>query len=543
MTTRRPGRRQVRVRIGMWWRILLMTGMIYVTILTILDAVRAAGLDWRGGYLALGVSILPIETYLSRRMVKRRELRGDDLRRFQIAEAVVLLLALMLLRFLWQGLPTLGGRVERLFDAEFIFAGLVTLVYWSIAGAMIGWFEQLEYQPTEKAPPVTSPEFDLWVSGRARHVEHTAAFQRILTMFLGGGGFILVVAGLARVDPRAIIDFQRGTIRLLILNVLVYYILGLALVAEARLSLLHTRWQHDEVSVAPAVARRWPLFVAGLLLLSALVALVLPIDYSVGLLDAVARGIGLLIAFGLAIMYILFYLLSFLLYPLRWLMAQAGQGESPPPPRFEMPQQEQSTSGPAPPILDVLKTLLFWLIAIGIVVYALYNFAREHGAALNRFPLLRPLLRLLLAMGDLWRFLWRGAGRARHRLAEGLAKRRQAAKDTARRGRLVRLAGLTPRELVQYYYLSTVRRAQGAGMRRRANQTPDEYSESLAASLPEVGTDVGALTEAFVEARYSAHPIEQERARGLRPYWQRVKKALRNLRRTIAAEAQKTRRQ
>ena len=530
MSVARAKRREVRLRLGIWWRLLLMTGMIYVTILSILDMVRAAGLPWRGGYLAVAVSLLPVETYISLRMIRRRELRGSDLSRFRLAEAVSLLVVLELLRFLWQGLPALGGRVERLFDFEFFFAAVVLLTYWSIASAMLRWLEEIEYQPQEKPPPVTSPEYDLWVSSRARHVQHTAAFQRVLAMFLAGGIFILVVAGLARVDPRAIIDFQRGTIRALIGHVLIYFILGLALVAEARLSLLHTRWQHEDVSISPTVARRWPVLVGGLLLISVLIALLLPVNYSVGLLEAVAYGINLIVSAVITLLYVLLYLLSLLLYPFQWLIGQArGGGNEPPPPRFEAPQQA-APAGPAPPLLDLLKTLLFWAVTIGIVAYALYNFAREHGADLNRLPLLRPLLRLLGALGNMFALLWRRARQAQRRLAIGLARRRRAAAAERARRRLLRLGGLSPRQLVQYYYLSTVHRAASAGFRRRPSQTPEEYSAGLARNLPDVHEDLSTLTSAFVEAKYSEHPVEQEQARGLRPYWQRVKEALRRWR-------------
>ncbi len=93
--------------------------------------------------------------------------------------------------------------------------------------------------------------------------------------------------------------------------------------------------------------------------------------------------------------------------------------------------------------------------------------------------------------------------------------------------------GAAPRELVLYYYLSIVRRAAQSGLPRRPGQTPDEYSADLAQALPEAGPDVAPLTRAFVEARYSRHPVARGQAQLLRGHWQRLKAMLIRRKRAI----------
>lgn len=538
MSARRTQRRQVRVRLSMGWRLILVSGMMAAMVATLVEAVRAAGVRWNGGYLVLAMGLLPLETYLSQRMIRRRELRSDELTRFRLAEAGTLILALELLRFLYQGLPAIGGKVERLLDAQFFVGTILLLLFWAAAAALIRWFADLDFQPDEKAPPVTSPDYDLWVGSHLRQVGHTAAFQRVFATYLGGGIIILILGGLARVDPMAIIDFQRGTIRALITDVLIYFVLGLALIAEARLSLLHTRWQHEDVSVSRSVSRRWPLLVGGLLLLSVVVALLLPVDYSVGIIDALQRTVNYLITAVVTVVYALFYLLGLLLYPIQWLLSLArggGGGDQPSMPEFTAPTATPSPAG-TPPLLDTLKSLLFWLIAVGIAGYALYNFGKEHGAALRGMPLLKPLWALLGALAGVLRCLRRGADRATRAVARAVRRRQQAQAAGPIARRLRRLSQMSPRELVQYYYLSTVQRAEAIGLRRRPSQTADEFSGGLAASLPDVDRDVSALTAAFVEARYSGHEVEPETAQGLRPFWERVRRALRQLRREKQAQ-------
>lgn len=521
--------------LGVWWRLLLTSGMMYLAFLTLLDAVRALGLPWRGGYLGLATLLVPLESYLSHRAIQRRELRGSDLTRYRAAEAMTLTLALLLLRFAWQGLPRLGGRVERLLDLEFFFGTGVLLGFWGLASALVRWFEEIEFHPAEKPPPITSPEYDLWLSSPARRVQHTAAFQRVVGTFLAGGILILMLAGMARVDPAAIIDFRRGTIRALILHVLVYFVLGLALIAEARLTLLRTRWQHEEAEVSPAVARRWPALVTGLLLVALVVALVLPVDYSVGLLEALSYALNLVASVLVTVAYIVLYLLGLLLYPLRWLVAQgSGDGAPPPPPPMQMPQAEPTGAG-GPPLLEILKTVALWAIAVAMVAYALRNFLREHGASLRGVGLLRPLLDALALVLRAMRSLLGGAARVGATLRGTVERRLKAARRVAPpRWRPPR--GMGPRELVRYYYLSTVRRGSDVGVPRRRHQTPEEYSRRLRERVPEADEDLEALTVAFVEARYSDHPLDQAYARGVRPHWESVKRALRRLRGTSPPE-------
>ena len=92
------------------------------------------------------------------------------------------------------------------------------------------------------------------------------------------------------------------------------------------------------------------------------------------------------------------------------------------------------------------------------------------------------------------------------------------------------LRGLSPRELVRYFYLSAARRAADAGQPRRSGQTPYEYQRSLQDRFPELEPDLTGLTDAFLTARYSAQPMEEDDAQEVKPLWQRIKVLLRQRR-------------
>jgi hypothetical protein len=95
--------------------------------------------------------------------------------------------------------------------------------------------------------------------------------------------------------------------------------------------------------------------------------------------------------------------------------------------------------------------------------------------------------------------------------------------------RLFRLNTLSPRERTLYYYLSILRRAGKRGFRRRESQTPNEYNTIMAPHLPTAQPEMGMLTDDFVEARYSTHPIDSKRERKVRTRWKKVRAAIQTL--------------
>jgi len=64
-------------------------------------------------------------------------------------------------------------------------------------------------------------------------------------------------------------------------------------------------------------------------------------------------------------------------------------------------------------------------------------------------------------------------------------------------------------------------------------QTPEEFAALLSPEIPQAAGDVGLLTTAYVEARYSRHDfLEEDRLAPVRHGWDRIRQALRDLKRT-----------
>jgi hypothetical protein len=94
----------------------------------------------------------------------------------------------------------------------------------------------------------------------------------------------------------------------------------------------------------------------------------------------------------------------------------------------------------------------------------------------------------------------------------------------------ISLRRLSPRQRVLFFYLALVRRGTETGIARKPSQTPYEYAHTLGGNIQDIHQDVGEMTEAFMEARYSLHEIDVEKANTVREHWEKIRRAIRNLR-------------
>jgi hypothetical protein len=229
---------------------------------------------------------------------------------------------------------------------------------------------------------------------------------------------------------------------------------------------------------------------------------------------------------------ILSFLFGLLLMPL---MSLFGKEPTEPtqllPLRF--PQPEASGPEPGSAALnwwEILRSLLFWVAALGMVAYVIGSYLHDRPELLTALTSLKVIRSLRGLLAALCRRLTGLAEAVNERLPRAMRRR-------ARRGsvetpfRFFRLGALSHRERILYYYLSVLRRAGRLGLPRRHSQTPSEYDAILGPHLDQARQDMTQLTQAFVEARYSRHTFDRKRDRQVRAVWQQVKAALRALKR------------
>jgi hypothetical protein len=194
--------------------------------------------------------------------------------------------------------------------------------------------------------------------------------------------------------------------------------------------------------------------------------------------------------------------------------------------------------GPAPSWLEVIQSLIFWLVIAAIAWYLLKTYLSENPGVLRELQQIRGIGAFFRLLARLWRQLWSltqaGWDMIPKRVRFGDEHEGQAGRFGFRRR--AGLGSLSPRERILYYYLNIIERTKKPGPARAPHQTPYEYESDLRGAVPEAEQDVNILTRAFVHARYSQETFDDTQAALARALWQRIRQALTTRRQKGEAE-------
>jgi hypothetical protein len=504
----------------------LVIGVMFGCIaLSLVELVRLFFPVWNGTYLVVACVLAALEANYSYRLIRSRRLRGTDLLRFRIVEIALLLLLLIIGSYLgdsWARVLSVirssPYQLERVLDVEIIGAFILVMVSWHVSTQTTRDFERLHEPPRY-------------------HRYYVPPMESMTERFFWGGAVLLIAAGLTRIGVAQLLNLRRPSVPGLVLNVLVYFLLGLVMLSQVRFATLRKQWEAGETKVAEELPRRWVRYSLAFIGLAAFLAFLLPTGYTLGLLEV----IGYLLAVVLAVLSLIATLIFWLfLLPFAWLLSLLGAEVGPdrriePPPR-PFPVDSGGYAGPG--WFQIVRSLVFWVITLGIVFYVVRSYLRDHPELLESLA----ALGLVRALRRMWSALWGWLGGwgeiFRERMPRGWSLRlgRRGGPSKKPFG-FFRLGALSSRDRVLYYYLSVLHRAGQQGFPRRPAETPYEYRATLGPKLPEAQSEMDQLTHAFVEARYSQHAVDREDARRVRVSWQQVKAALRALGRRTKEEA------
>jgi len=521
-------------------RPLAVSGMLTCIAVSIAQFVNAISSEWPGTFFVLLVLAVSLESIHSRRLLSRLNLYPRDRFRYRFVEWVVILLVVRFgpyLKYgserLWADIAVWSVNVGAFFDIGFIVNSLLIVVFWALANTLSQALDELEASPMERRLPVTDPNHYLR-STMPRHgrINRQASLSRITGVFLGGGVALLVIAGLVQVDVRDLVTLQHLRSSGIILNVLVYFLIGFLLISHARFSILKANWTIQGIPMLGHVAQRWLALVMIFLLGLGIISTLLPVGYSVGILETVSTIIQWIIYALVQFVFLILFIVSSLLGLLMSLFRGPEAAFTPPMQRAEPPPPPSSVSAGPAPWWQLVRSLIFWTVLVGIIGYSLYHFMGYRWAFLQR---LAPGV-LLGWLRRIWRGLRRGTGRLATRIRQEIARRLTPRQAEGAPGRLrfLSLHRLSPRDKVLYFYVSVLRRSAKQGFGRPKSRTPLEYEETLRRELPEALEQVHELTDAFIEARYSAHELDSSDSTIAQRAWRSVKRALSGRRRRAA---------
>lgn len=454
---------------------------------------------------------------------------------FQLAQLLVLLAAVRLLTWAltggWPTVATLRGWLLEpwsFFDGVFLFTAVLCALAWHRAAVVAGIFYRLGLTPGELAYDNERRAGAFWRSGHRPEralVSRADLLEHYVTQWMFGGVFLVLCAAATRVqvgEGLSLNVFDMGIPPAVVVAGVLYFLIGLALTSQARLAMLRAQWLLDGVELPERLPARWRRFSLLIIAFIGLLAALLPLG-STWQLGAIVNAV--------AMFFVRIALLVAFLIASAFAMVMSLLDE--PMPMPEMPEELVSPP-PLPEIAPVwqappwLGGALIWLVVLIVLLIALRLLLGKEGLDLTR-------RKLTLLLAGLWAYL-QSWGQGMQTLAKSLqlslpGRRGPTADESMRRPwRFIRVAGLSPRDQVRYFYLSTLRRASDQGIVRQPAQTPQEFMQDLEQSWPETEVDLAALTAAFVVARYDVAEISSDKAQEVKSVWERIKRALRGKR-------------
>jgi hypothetical protein len=475
--------------------------------------------EWQGAQWVWVAAAVVLEAVLSARLAHKLNLSTWGWALFRATEVVFIFSLLKLVIYtrvgfgqLWVDLPRWQSNFNTFFDGEYLFACVLNGGIWLAGWMLVG--TALEMEGDEL---LLEPDHGIIETSRQ------AARQRLGAQVLGIGMVLLFLVALLRSNLN-LIGIQAPALQTSLLNVLLYFVLGLVLFSQGHFAVMRATWVMERIKIGPDMAFRWAAYSVALLVAVGLVVSVLPTRYSLGLLGTLNYLLTMVIASVMGALALFVALVSTLI---AWVAGLLGLNNAPAVPATPVPlltPPPDLAPGIPLPWFEVLKSVFFWVVFLGVVSYSVYYYLSQRKGVAS-----------LLRRTPLWHWLtgaWRRLRGGMKTLNQALAAAMQAGLQRLRSGpspeawRYVNVRNLSPRDRVRFFYLALLRRGGETGLPRRPSQTPYEYETDLTVSLPEVDADLAALTDGFIEARYSQHPISTLVADAMRRHWEQVRLAL-----------------
>ena len=311
--------------------------------------------------------------------------------------------------------------------------------------------------------------------------------------------------------------------------ILVYFFIGFVFLAINQYAIMKARWYFSNIDIGPHLATRWLFFSFIFLLFVSIIIIFLPTNLPLGI-SSVAQWLSEAFFY---IISILFNILTFPIFLIIALITRLFGGETidqtftPAEPAPEIIPQIIGTT----PWFDVVRSILFWLTFMVVVFTAVFYY-------INNKPSFNQFLRSLgifSLIRELWRLIKRGFKETQSAASEtiqtGIHKFQSFLKNQRSKLRLSTrlIKQLPPRKAVIKIYTDWVQWNQKKGITRKISQTPYEYAQSYAHNNPEIADlvdPINALTDIFVQARYSRRPVVETQALKAQEITNQLKKSL-----------------
>ncbi|MBW1779544.1 MAG: DUF4129 domain-containing protein [Deltaproteobacteria bacterium] len=499
----------------------LLTGMMTCLSIAMVNLVKALNPSWHNAYLLAGMILVTMEAIYSYRTLRKKGRLRTGKFRYRLTEWGTLMLLLKALTYANRPITAVVADIEswpakplNILSMEFIIVCVLSFLIWTATTNTMKAFDAL---------------FDRSLV-QSREVD---PFSSLTNRFYYGGGLLIFITGVTQWILRAglgvLTDLGRPGIQGVLLNVLIYFVLGLILLSQTQLNILFANWRSQKMDVSANLIKRWTLYGITILVIVGMVAFLLPTGYTLGFLSSVK----LMLQYGIhMIIYLVQLIWIIIMFPLKWFLSLFPldpvqfQQESRDLPAF-FPEKEI-----AAPASDVVHSFIFWLIFLAVVVFLLGCYLKDHPELLNWTRHLRVRYPWFTWLVRLWQWLKGGARAVSEFIPRPVIIQTQKPDEKpGSHRRRIRFAKMSARKRIIYYYLSTLKTAERSGCRRHKSQTPKEFANQLVEVLPHMDGEIDLLTQTFLHARYSRDISSHHQALSVKMIWKTIRSALRGFKR------------
>lgn len=489
---------------------LLITGMVICLTYTGVMFFHRILPGWQNDYLVWVGMAVCIEALLAARLVRNTAVFSLEWFTQRCSEWIVLLVCLKVLLYLLHD-PAQILQDVLLWDDSFWVTFFTPEYMAVVAAAMAVWLISSQFAHLLIDFEESLDELDLESEGmviRDRRQTHHA-----LRVMIFGLGLVLVVLVALTHLPTELLEPPTTSLRAAVLILVVYFSLGLLLMALTQFFIQRARWYLQRTPASPGIAIRWALYSLLLLMVVAGLVSMLPTHYSAQLFTDLQFFIGLLM--GLVVYGVMVIITPFL-YLIQLLAARfPGAGIETPPVRPPVPPQIEPQD---PDIyMMLLRSLLFWTLFFSAIVFSFRYYLSLRKESLEELAQRRGWSWLARLIGWIKKRWGRVNRRVEAAVEDSLDSLRGAAARGFRgRGGRAALGRLPARVQVLLAYQKMAAWSQRNGLPRGRAQTPYQYAARIGEIAPALQHEIDALTGLFMEARYTRHPIsaaDAERAR------------------------------
>ncbi len=339
--------------------------------------------DWDGTYLVILAALLSIEAQYSRRRLQEAE-ESRQVIIYRITELVFFLVFLKIFMYLLRGFNSIGDDIllwrdnffETFFSGEYLIVVVILMIVWGIATYLSGQLYQME-----------ADEDILEMERESRMATHRTEIRErlavtilLLGVVMTGLGTLVYFTGSSRSE-------NTGGMTPVVVPLVFYFVIGLVLLSLTQFSVLRVHWILDKIPFRSNIILQWVVYSLGLLLVVGIVALLLPTNYSVGILEFLNSILSILLWVLWAIAFVFMLPIAFVISLIYKLFDTPS--ESPPPSFTEIlpkaPTQNETAIGWA----DWLKSLIFWGVFLSIVIFSIVYYIRQNDALMAKLRKIR----------------------------------------------------------------------------------------------------------------------------------------------------------